>query len=56
MRTKQSSRDEMLGPGPVSGSPKPVEDVAGTGKGGIYPSYPYPIPWVALETKGCSDG
>lgn len=56
MRAKQSSRDEMLGPGPVSGSPNPMEDGAGTGKGVICPNHLYPMPWVAQETKDWLDG
>lgn len=50
------SKAEKLGPGPVVGMPNPTEDVAGTWKGGICPSHPYFVPWVALETKGCVDG
>lgn len=51
MRAKQASRDEMLGLGPVSGNPNPMEDGAVTEKGMICPNHPYPMPRVAVETK-----
>lgn len=40
-----------MGPGPASGSPNPMEDGAGPGEGVICPNYPYPMPWVAVETE-----
>lgn len=49
-------REEKLGPGPVTGSPRPTEDGASYCKGGICSSHPYSMPWAALETKRWLDG